>query len=367
MELLTLDSNYQPAELVERYTSLLWTERYFSTGDFQLVTTDVERMLKLLPLETFVTVRDSTVPMVVEVHKIEKPKDGPPKLTVAGRSFESILDRRVAVMFEAGIGTPRIQWLENAAKESDAAYQAIRKIIGDTSRIGSLPAQSPINSPNDAFSMVDLTAPKDFEDAPPGLPLTMTDYEIKPGNLYTMAMELMTTNHHALKAVRPEPRDHKMGLEIYNGADLTNSVVFDARFDQFEDSTYLLSYAGSADWAYVSSKTSSQTVSKTQAPEPTGLNRRVLYLDLSGEEYADSEESRSTRGLIELYKLNATALYEGKLSDQFISGFNNDYFLGDIIRLDGQYGLSENVRVSEFIRSDDTTGNKAYPTFEAVA
>jgi len=143
--------------------------------------------------------------------------------------------------------------------------------------------------------------------------------------------------------------------------------VFDARVDQFEDSTYLLSYAGSVDWAYVSSKTGSQTVSKTQAPEPIDLSRRILYLDLSGEENVDSEDARRTRGLIELYKYNATAMYDGTLTDQFLAGFNRDYFLGDILRLDGEYGLSEFVRVSEFIRSDDSTGSKAYPTFETVS
>jgi hypothetical protein len=360
MELLTLDSDYQPAELVERYASLLWTERYSTTGDFQLVTTDVERMLKLLPLESCVTVRDSTVPMVVEVHKLQKGKDGAPKLTVTGRSFDSVLERRAAVKFETPSGA-RVEWIETRAKASDAAYQAIRQTIGDVYRPPLL-TQLPMNSVNDMLSMVDLPLPADYEDAP----ATTYTYEVKPGNLYSVAMELLSTNHHGLKAVRPVPGQNKIALEIYNGADLTNLVVFDARFDQFEDSTYLLSYAGSGNWAYVSSKTGSQTVNKTQAAEPTDLARRVLYVDVSSDESADSEDARRTRGLIELYNYNVTAMFDGKLADQLIDGFNKDYFLGDIIRLDGEYGLSENVRVSEFIRSDDNTGSKAYPTFEVV-
>jgi hypothetical protein len=128
MELLTLDSNYQPSELVERYASLLWTERYFKAGDFQLVTTDVERMLKLLPLESCVTIRESTVPMLVEVHKITKSITGAPVLTVTGRSFETVLERRAAVKFadSSNITGPRIEWVETQDRESDAAYQVIR-------------------------------------------------------------------------------------------------------------------------------------------------------------------------------------------------------------------------------------------------
>lgn len=371
MELLTLDSNYQPSELIERYASLLWSERYFLTGDFQLVTTDVERMLNLLPLESPVSIRESTVPMLVELHKIHKGLDGAPVLTVTGRSFESVVERRAAVMvnqfYQQLNGPARTLWIEERAKESDAAYQVMRKILGDAAR-PPLGAQAPIITSKDALPMVDLTLPDDYVNLP--AIEDIKKYEIKPGNLYTVVMELLLANHHGLKAVRPALGASKIGIEIYNGADLTNTVVFDAKFDQFEDATYLLSKTGSTNWAYVFSKTGSQRVSKTvvsaEFPEPTGLDRRVLYVDISGEEGVESEEARRTRGLIELYKYNATALFDGQISQQVASGYNKDYFLGDIIRLDGEYGLTQSVRVAEFIRSDDSTGSKAYPTFEVV-
>lgn len=362
MELITLDGNFQPSKLIERYGSLIWTERYSTAGDFQLVTTDVERMLKLLPLETVVSIRESTVPMLVEVHQIKKTKNSAPVLTVKGRSFETVLERRASAKVDPLVPTgPRIPWIEARAKSSDAAYQAIRQILGDVAR-PPLAAQTPILSPNDAIPEIDLVLPADYENAP----ATTVNYEIKPGNLYTVAMELMAANHRALKAVRPSQGNNKIAIEIYNGADLTNEVVFNAQYDQFEDSTYLLSYAGSNNWAYVFRKSGNKTVSKTASPEPTGLQRRVLYVDVSGEEGTDSDEASNTRGLVELYKYNATALFDGLIAEQVASGYNRDYFLGDIIRLDGEYGLSEYVRVAEFIRSDDSTGSKSYPTFEVV-
>ena len=363
MELLTLDSNYQPSELVERYNSLIWTERYSNAGDFQLVTTDVERMIKLLPLESCVTLRESTVPMIVEIHKIEKNVNNAPVLTVTGRSFETVLERRVAVKPEAPTNQmphgPRVAWFEQRETASDAAYQVIRQILGDAAR-PPLSFQSPIISVNDALPMVDLPIPADYSTG------VTNKYEVKPGNLYTVAMELLSTNHHGMKAVRPDTGGTKVSIEIYNGADLTNTVVFDAKFDQFDGATYLLSYTGSANLAYVFSSTDSETVLKTTSAEPTGLSRRVLYLDVTGETGTDDPDSRKTRALIELYKYNATALFDGKISEQIASGYNSDYFLGDIIRLDGEYGLSENVRISEFIRTDDSTGSKAYPAFETV-
>jgi hypothetical protein len=384
MELLTLDSNYQPSQLVERYNSLLWTERYSSAGDFQLVTTDVSRMLKLLPLESLITLRESTVPMLVEVHKIQKSITGAPVLTVTGRSFESVLERRVTlriVTYDNGATYHIEPWIIPGMLPSDTAYYAIRKVIGDLVdrrvqpwsgieqfQIG---PQSPWISSYDAMPMIDLPLPADFVYVEPDDTTPERQFEIKPGNLYTVVMELLASNHHGLKAVRPSLGNTKIGIEIYNGADLTNTVVFDARFDQFEDATYLLSNAGSTNTAYVASKTAFQEVYKTtantEADIPHSLNRRVTLVDISGEEGVDTPEARRTRALIELYKYNATALFDGQIGEQVAASYNRDYFLGDIIRLDGEYGLTENVRVSEFIRSADSTGNKAYPTFEVVS
>jgi Siphovirus ReqiPepy6 Gp37-like protein len=381
MELLTLDNNYQPSELIERYASLVWTERYSNAGDFQLVTTDVERMINLLPLESMVTLRESTVPMLVEVHKIEKSFTGAPVLTVTGRSFETVLERRATLLIgSAPDGTPGTfrPWNEAANSPSCAAYYAIRRMIGDLvdrrSEAGVTPPdgyqlspQSPWITSEDALPMVDLPIPADFVNVEFSDATPEQLYEIKFGNLYTVVMELLNSNHHGLKSIRPAVNDvAKIGIEIYNGADLTNVVVFDAKFDQFEDSTYLLSNAGSANWGYVVSKTAFVEVPKTLAPVPSGLDRRVMLVDITGEEGVDTSEARRTRGLIELYKYNATALFDGQIGDQVASGYNNDYFLGDIIRLDGEYGLSQNVRVAEFIRSEDSTGSKAYPTFEAI-
>lgn len=367
MELLTLDDNYQPTELVERYGSLIWTERYFTNGDFQLTTTDVERMLDLLPLESCVTIRESTVPMLVEAHKIEKPKNSAPVLTTTGRSFETVLERRAAVKTTKpqDISGARVEWFEVRAEPSDAAFHVIRQIIGDVAHPPDIPAaQAPILSPDDALPTVELILPADYN------PSVGPSYEIKPGNLYGVVMELLATNHHGLKAVRPVQGNNKIGIEIYNGANLTDQVVFNARFDQFENSTYLLSYAGSANRAYMFSKSGSQKVDKNTLPvgepELTGLERRVIYVDVSSEEGVETVDARRTRGLIELYKNNATALFDGQIAEQVAAGYNNDYYLGDIIRLDGEYGLSQNVRVAEFIRSDDSTGSKAYPTFEVV-
>lgn len=372
-----MDSNFQPHSMVERYESLIWTERYLPSGDFVLVTPRIQETLQLMPLESTVTIRESTVPMVVESHKIQKPTRGVPKLEVRGRSCETWLDRRVAMILALDDSYTEIPAQYLAAKSaSDAAYKAIRAAIGDVERfqgLGSvLSAIAPVGSALDAFlradtsPIVNLPLPADYV----ALTDDWTNYEIPRDNLYRVVLDLISQNHHGIKAVRPvTPGDTQIDIEIYNGADLTETVVFDARFDQFDDATYLFSKQGSVNIAYIFGPTASERIRKNDdgvTPEVAGLDRRVMMVDESSNEGLTSHDLRRSRALVELYNYNVTALFDGQTSDRIASGFNSDYFLGDILKLVGEFGLSENVRVAEFIRSEEPSGERSYPAFEVV-
>ena len=378
MELLTLSPTFVPTRLVENYESLIWTERYSTSGDFELTSTDVEKTMQILPLESFVTLRETTVPMIVEAHKINKPKGKAVSVTVTGRSFETILERRGSVI-TLSPGATRAAWNINADKQSDAAYKAIRTVIGDPTARGALPALAPAVSANDAFKRADTTdivnlpLPSDYS---AGL---TNAYEIKAGNLYAVVMELLEVSHRGIKSVRPaDSSKTTVDFQIYNGADLRATVVFDAKFDQFDDATYLLSYQGSTNIAYVygggttiATRGGTSVRKNTAGAEVAGLDRRVLILDEMNDTTLSTDAIRTSRGLVELYKNNATALFDGQISEQIGARYNKPigeggYGLGDIVKLNGEYGVTRDVRVAEFIRSEDATGSKAFPAFQVV-
>ena len=428
MELVTLDSAFQPNELVENYQSLIWSERYSTNGDFELKSTNIADTVKALPLESYVSLRESNVPMVVEIYNIEKKPNESPSLVVTGRSFETVLERRASVRDSFPLGTvnpTRTAWMMAAAKESDVAYRTMRNVLGDYPQYQSGQMVLPLRdapTPADIIPEISLTMPADYQTtawgsavpyspgdlvglgttiyqattktSPPnvnmspdtnptywtvfasGLPNSWGfsgNYEIKPQDLYTTVMEFVTANHHGLKSVRPVPGGSQVGIEVYNGA-IRDDLVFDVRFDQFDDAKYLLSAQGSANVAYVYGSNGSQEVLKNtpappEHPEPFGLNRRVVVVDNSTDATVNTNDIRNTRGLIELYNLNATALFDGQISTQIASLYNqpDGYFLGDIVSLVGEYNLPpETVRIAEFIRSVDSSGEKAYPTFEIV-
>ncbi len=368
MELVTLDSQFQPSRIVDNYKSLLWAERYLEHSDFELVSNDISRCISMLPLESTVSIRESTVPMVVEDYKIRKPLRGAPEVVITGRSFETVLERRASVIsLPPDYATEaRIPWMMSADKESDAAYKVIRTVIGDGPR--NIPGGpqvlttiAPAVSPLDAIPEINPILPIDYS---AGL---TREFDIPAQNLYKTVLDLLATNRHGIKSIRPEVGGTKIRIEIYNGADLTQTVAFDARFDQLDDATYLLSNRGSANVGYIYGSNGASVVRKNNGgTEVSGLNRRVLLIDEAGDQTLTNTDVRTSRALVELYKYNATALFDGETSEQVAAEFGQKYFLGDLLKLVGEYGLSQNVRVAEFIRSSDASGNKAYPTFEAV-
>ena len=372
MELMTLNSvsgsstRFEPTRLIENYDSLLWSERYWASGDFELVSSDIKSAINLLPLESYVAIRESTVPMIVESHLIHKPKNKHARVTIKGRSFESVLERRAAVNSLAASGTPpRLPWNLNADKVSDAAYKAIRVVLGDIAR-SNLPLATPAVAPEDAIPELNLVLPTDYTTGTPNA------YAIEPGDLLSVVLKLLEVNHHGIRAVRPNPGKTTVDLEIYNGADLRSTVVFDARFDQFDDAKYLLSYQGSTNVAYMYGNNGATIKNKNTGANPTGLARRVLLLDEMQDTTLNSDAIRQSRALVELYKNNATAIFDSEISYQVAQRFNKPvnqggYGLGDIILLQGEYGtLNRIVRVAEFIRSSDASGETAYPAFQAV-
>jgi hypothetical protein len=383
MEILSLDSNFQPKALIENYTSCVWTERYNSAGDFEIVSSDIEGIMAALPLESFVTLRESTVPMVAEVYKLSKDMNAAPTLTITGRTLETALERRASVSTLAP-AAGRAVWTVTAASPSDAAYKTMRVVLGDVIRTrtdDSLPlsaevsmgatvltALSPAISAKDAIPQMNLILPKDYST------LTPNSYEIESSDLYSTVMNLIAINHHGIKATRPDPVSAPgkttVDIEIYNGGDLTSLVTFDARFDQFDSSTYLLSSQASTNVGYVYGSNGSDQVLKNTVdathPEPEGLSRRVLLVDGNGDSTLNTSAIRTSRGIAELYQHNVTAIFDGEVAAQVALGYNNSYFLGDLLMLVGEYGLTTTVRVSEFIRSSDSSGEKAFPAFEAV-
>jgi hypothetical protein len=111
MELVSLNQNtWEHSDLVEGYSSLIWTERYLGAGDFTLKSRKVNQMRDALPRKSKVSLRDSQEVMTVETHSID-PIEGGDEITITGRTFETILESRTTVIPYANDGAKNNMWI----------------------------------------------------------------------------------------------------------------------------------------------------------------------------------------------------------------------------------------------------------------
>jgi hypothetical protein len=360
MDLITLDANNQAEKLIENYDSLVWAERYNTVGDFQLVTGNVEEYMELLPEGKVLSLRESNVPMIVETHQIDRKKNEGAKLFIKGRSYESILDRRASVQ---AVAADLAEWLVVARIPSDVAHYVIYKVCVEG-----------IADAADIFpsSAVQFITPSDY--------LTSTgpnrQFTVPRGNLLETVISFLQTDAapdastdpdspavyaHGIRAMRPNSTGTAIGIEIYLGTDRSQEVYFDATRELLDDGTYLFSKVGSANTIYGVSATQALKLNRTTTL--TGLDRRVIFHDSQ----SDNAEALYGEAVRVMSDAHETALFNGSVNHDlspYIYGI--DFNLGDIVRTVGDYGLDERARVTEYIRTEDASGSKAYPTLSTI-
>ena len=92
MELYTLDSLFQRIDVIDRYQSLIWTERWASWGDFELSIRSTFDTRRRLNVGTMLSLRSSYRIMIVETIEDGSDSEGNATLKVKGRSLEKILE-----------------------------------------------------------------------------------------------------------------------------------------------------------------------------------------------------------------------------------------------------------------------------------
>lgn len=367
MELVTLnDADYQSGKLIEGYDSLIWTERFNTTGDFQIITGDVAGFLSKLPEGKVVSLRDSDVPMVVERHEIETPDKGPDILTIKGRSFEKCLDQRASIQSIAA-PTGSTAWVVNAKIPSDVAHYIIVKVCVEG-----------IVDAKDIFpgTKIQFITPSDY--------LTGTGptraFEVPRGNLLNTVLTFLQSEaqadptttpatpaiiQHGIRSKRPAAGATAIGVEIYKGVDRRDQVYFDATRDLLKNGKYVFTKEGSANVGYGVLAATAAKMFKGAA-EPSGFERRVILIDGSTSG-ATSSDILKTYMQTALAQARETALFNGSINNDISPyTFGVDYGLGDIVKVQGEYGLDELGRVTEYIRSQDKNGYRSYPTITTV-
>ena len=138
MVLYVLNSMMDRVGIVDQFKSLIWTPRYQTAGDFELLAPANAEIVELLQRDNFVMREDDpNHAMIIEQVKVQTDEENGHTILVSGRDLKSILYRRIIwkqTMLSGTLAQGLTKLLnENIIEPTDAARAVDGFTIGDLS------------------------------------------------------------------------------------------------------------------------------------------------------------------------------------------------------------------------------------------
>lgn len=353
MELYLLDALNRRQTVVDIFESMIWTERWQSSGDFELVIHSTQDTRGLFVSGTRFVINESYRVMEVQTVQDKYDADGKAVLTVKGISLEYILDDRV---LKDGFSA------SNKWTMTEQPSIIARNIFHQACAIGNLDS-------DDALGITE------------GSHGIFPDDNIDPGDSETIEFPIMSA-YSAIKQVCEIydlgfriVRNHngQLFFDIYAGRDRTSAqsedtaVIFSPDLENLQNTTELSTTALYKNVAYVFSPFGARVVyGDLVDPGIAGFERRVLLLEITDiEEGTTTSEANAImdrRGREELAKSRALMVFDGEINQNGVYRYGIDYHLGDLVEMRNIDGVSNYMRVTEQIFISDAEGERSYPT-----
>lgn len=355
MELYTLDPLLRRERVIDRFESLIWTERFSTYGDFQLDIVSTANNRSIFRSDMLLAMNESHRIMMVESLTNEVNDNGEMILTVKGRSLEAILLDRVAKESLSDLTTSP-KWVI-----TDPPADVARKIFHDICVLGILNAGDIIPFVIEGTFMPASTIAEPID------PITV---ELEPTNVYDATVDICNVWNLGFRLLRNYDTS-EIYYDIYAGSNRTTSqttlapVVFAPELDNLTNTKELTSTDKAKNVAYVFSPAGFQMVYPVGVdPTVEGFERRILMVNASDitSENPDVPAALIQRGNEALAENRVYQGFDGEISQNSQYKYGRDYNLGDVIEVRNTDGVTNNMRVTEQIFVQDREGERAYPT-----
>lgn len=371
MEAMILDRDFNNVLSVDNFQSFIWTDKYQSSGDFEIHSPPTELLIEHAKKDYYVWFRDSEHVMIIDTIEIESDLDNGDMMTISGESLESILKRR---------------WIIDE-KISIVDEKDIQDFVA--------------NLFLHCFGSGDRKVERFFFERNPALEAS----QFEPGKAYTVSGDYYETNFYDSIAavcvakdlgfkVTLEEREIDsamrlcMILKLYNGVDRSYDqenrppVTFSPNFENLLSSSYYSSYRSYTNTAIVhytdsikdESGESTDVLREQYAwlgggnDQPKGLDRRETFLIASPDRESDNIEAQMVaEGYSKLKETETTEAFDGEVDPFGQYQYGRDFLVGDMVQIANQYNYYAKSRVTAVTFSSDVSGEKIYPTFEKVS
>lgn len=352
MDLIVLDTGFKAIDVMDVYESLIWTDRYYKYGDFELYIPMRNNILDTIKQDYYLQCAESEHTMIVDKLLIKSDAENGNRLTVTGRSLESILDRRIV-------------WGQKMI--SGNLQNGIRTLLNEN-----------IISPSDSKRKISNFI---FEASTDTAITSLTiEAQYTGDNLYEVISNLCCERGIGFKVTLNEKM--QFVFKLYSGMDrsykqnVNSYVVFSPNFENILNSNYIESKSALKNVTLIGGEGEGAERKYTSVGNTSGLERREMFTDardissdigdgkiLTNEEYIAQLQQRGKEKLAEN---TAVTSFEGQVETTTMFKYGEDFFNGDVVQIANEYGHETTVRIVEIVMSDDSSGSSVYPTFETI-
>lgn len=350
MQPIVLDKNFDAVKVLDAYEALIWTERYAAAGDFEFHAPATTELLTVMVPGRYLYLSESDTIMMIDKIEVRTDVDEGNKLIVSGSSAAYILSRRII-------------WSQTTL---DGYLEGqIQKLLNEN-----------VISPSDSNRRISNFLFEASNDAAIGAMTIRSQYT--GDNLYKVIGEICEERGLGFKVTFNS--SNQFVFKLINGKDRSydqtenEPVIFSPSFDNLIESDYSNSQLNYKTIALVAGEDTGDARKRTTIqPDPaTGLDRRELYIDARD---IRQEEGMSDADYYSVLQQRANEKMSGYLGNESFDAsmevniaakFGVDFFLGDIVQVENEYGMSGRCRVTEIIRSMKSTGYYEYPTFKML-
>lgn len=350
MEVWILDTNFSSVSVLDTFESLIWTDRYREYGDFEIFAFPTSQLINDAKDDFYLYNPASEHTMIIEHHEVTTDIEEGPRFIVTGRSLESLLTRRIV-------------W--NQTTISGSLQNGIKKLITENFISPEVSERKITN-----FVFVDSTDPEITK---------LTHEQQYTGDIvYDVIVDLCNTYDIGFKITLNIDKK-RFEFSLYKGKDRSYAqetnpyVIFSPNYENIINSDYTHSIKDYKNVTRIGGEGVGVDRKMTTYGNASGLNRREIFTDardissktddgevLSDQDYLNLLQQRGKENLSE-YAVKEGFEGEVEASKMFIYG--RDFFLGDCVQVQNEFGMSGTSLVSEIVFSQDKDGESVFPTF----
>ncbi len=340
-KLIIYDTNWKEVGVIDAYTSLIWTKRYTSCGDFELHMPFEKRYIKILKFNYYVCIdkqksNADKYAMIIEHIEIAQSAESGTTLTVKGRSLLSILYRRV--MYSELVMT-------------DTKFAFISELINSCFN-GSNPRKLG-RGLNESYAVFNLTIDKKKKLRSAG----------KGDNLGETIEKFCESTGTGIDMIYDGV---SYLIYVYELESKENSVIFSSELDNLANCTYVEDISNFANVARITSNQITITTPKTEDSEKaihTGFDRYEIALTTDITNQSPVFAALRANGIIQLREYSTSKEITAEIINTKTYCYETDYRVGDVVKIITDFGITAVAQIKEMTESWGIEGYRLIPTF----